>query len=93
MTDGSLGKVNFDGALDCEVDFSYGLGSYKLSAPDVGLVQQSLSKAWQKLTPPSLDMTAGRESVGGLQTRRSFRAADLEDRYRCGHGLSGEICQ
>ncbi|HTS47179.1 MAG TPA: hypothetical protein VMH05_04510 [Bryobacteraceae bacterium] len=59
MTDGSLGRVNFDGALDCEVDVTYGLGSYKLSAPDVGLVQQSLSKAWEKLTPPSLDINVG----------------------------------
>ncbi len=59
MTNGSLGKVNFDGALNCEIDVTYGLGSYKLSAPDVGLVQQSLSKAWEKLTPPSLDINVG----------------------------------
>jgi hypothetical protein len=59
MTVGSLAKVNFDGAINCELDITYGLGDYKLSAPDIGLVQASLSKAWEKLTPPSLDVNVG----------------------------------
>ncbi len=59
MSVGSLTKVNFDGSINCEVDVTYGLGSYKVSAPDIGLVQKSLGVAWEKLTPPTATINAG----------------------------------
>lgn len=59
MPVGSIGKVNFDGTLDCELDVTYGLGNYKLSAQDLGTTQNSVKIAWDKLTPPSLVANAG----------------------------------
>ena len=59
MPVGSIGKVNFDGVLDCELDITYGLGNYKLSAQSLGSAQDCVKVAWDKLTPPSLDIDAG----------------------------------
>lgn len=59
MPVGSIGKVNFDGTLDCELDVSYGLADYKLSAQDLGAAQDCVKVAWEKLTPPSLNIEAG----------------------------------
>ncbi len=59
MPVGSIGKVNFDGTLDCELDITYGLGNYKLSAQELGAAQSSVKVAWDKLTPPSLVANAG----------------------------------
>jgi hypothetical protein len=59
MPVGTIGKVNFDGSLNCELDVTYGLGNYKLSAQDLGAAHNSVKVAWDKLTPPSLDIEAG----------------------------------
>jgi hypothetical protein len=59
MPVGSIGKVNFDGTLDCELDVTYGLGNYKLSAQELGAAQNSVKVAWDKLTAPSLVANAG----------------------------------
>ncbi len=59
MPVGSIGKVNFDGTLNCELDVTYGLGNYKLSAQDLGAAQNSVKVAWDKLTAPSVDINAG----------------------------------
>ncbi|MGA3054628.1 MAG: hypothetical protein ABSD63_10515 [Candidatus Korobacteraceae bacterium] len=59
MPVGSIGKVNFDGTLDCELDVTYGLGNYKLSAQELGAAQSSVKVAWDKLTAPSLVANAG----------------------------------
>ncbi len=59
MLVGCIGKVNFDGALDCELDVTYGLANYKLSAQDLGAAQDSVKVAWDKLTAPSLNINAG----------------------------------
>jgi hypothetical protein len=58
MQPGSLAKVAFDGTLNCEVDVTYGLGDYKVSAPSAAKVQQSLQNVVQ-ITPPALDINAG----------------------------------
>ena len=63
MSVGSIGKVNFDGSLNCELDVTYGLGSYKLSAQTLGLAQNSVQVAWDKLTPPSVDIDAGAKAA------------------------------
>jgi hypothetical protein len=59
MIPGSSCRMNFDGTLDCELDVSYGLGDYKLSAPSAALVEQSVAKAWQKLTLPTAEIKVG----------------------------------
>ncbi|MGA9645387.1 MAG: hypothetical protein WBQ76_05640 [Candidatus Korobacteraceae bacterium] len=59
MPVGSIGKMNFDGTLNCELDVTYGLANYKLSAQDLGAAQNSVKVAWDKLTPPSLVANAG----------------------------------
>lgn len=59
MPVGSIGKANFDGSLNCELDVTYGLGNYKLSAQDLGASQDCVKVAWEKLSPPSLDIDAG----------------------------------
>ncbi len=59
MPVGTVGKVNFDGTLSCELDVTYGLASYKLSAQDFGAAQNSVKVAGDKLTPPSLCINAG----------------------------------
>jgi len=59
MPVGSIGKVNFDGKLKFKLDVTYGLGDYQLSAQSLGLAQDSVSVAWDKLTPPSLDIDTG----------------------------------
>jgi hypothetical protein len=63
MSVGSIGKVNFDGSLNCELDVTYGLGRYKLSAQTLGLAQNSVQVAWDKLTPPSIDIDAGAKAA------------------------------
>jgi hypothetical protein len=59
MPVGTVGKVNFDGTLSCELDVTYGLANYKLSAQDFGAAQNSVKVAGAKLTAPSLCINAG----------------------------------
>lgn len=59
MPAGSIGKVNFDGKLNCELNVTYGLGHYKLSAQTLGLAQDGVQVAWEKLKPPSVSLDAG----------------------------------
>jgi hypothetical protein len=59
MPVGTVGKVNFDGTLSCELDVTYGLANYKLSAQDFGAAQNSVKVAGAKLTAPSLCVNAG----------------------------------
>ena len=59
MPVGSIGKVNFDGTLDCALDVTYGLGNYKLSAQELGAAKDSVNVAWSKLTVPSTVVNAG----------------------------------
>ncbi|MBV9401997.1 MAG: hypothetical protein JO062_28745 [Bryobacterales bacterium] len=58
MKPGCLAKVSFDGAFKCELDATYGLGDYKVSAPSLGTIQRSLQNV-ATLTPASIDMNAG----------------------------------
>ncbi|HLK64367.1 MAG TPA: hypothetical protein VKU19_13060 [Bryobacteraceae bacterium] len=58
MPTGAIGKVSFDGAINVELDVTYGLGDHKVSAPSLAKVQQSLQNVVQ-ITPPSLDINAG----------------------------------
>lgn len=59
MVPGSSTRMSFDGTLNAQVDASYGLGDYKLSAPSAALVQQSVSKAWQSLALPDAEVKVG----------------------------------
>ena len=74
MPVGSIGKVNFDGSLNCELDVTYGLGSYKLSAQDFGLTQGSVKVAWEKLTPPSVNVDAGAKASVAYNHKDNFSA-------------------
>jgi len=58
MQTGTIAKVAFDGGIDCELDVTYGLGDYKVSAPDLTSVQQSLGNVVQ-LKSPSVEVDAG----------------------------------
>ena len=58
MQSGTVAKVAFDGSIDCELDVTYGLGDYKVSAPDLTSVQQSLGNVVQ-LQSPSVAVDAG----------------------------------
>jgi hypothetical protein len=58
MQIGTIAKVSFDGAFDCEIDVTYGLGDYKVSAPSLATVQQSLQNV-VNITPPSVEINAG----------------------------------
>src|SRR5947209_12776503 len=44
LAPGDLASCTFHGAFSANVDFTYGLGSYKFSAPSVKAVQDSISK-------------------------------------------------
>jgi hypothetical protein len=59
MTTGSSSRMTFDGSLSWELDLSYGLADYKLSASSFGLLQKSFTAAGQSLTPPSAEIKAG----------------------------------
>lgn len=72
MPVGSIGKVNFDGTLNCELDVTYGLGSYKLSAQNLGLTKQGVKVAWDKLTPPSVNINAGAKASVGYTHSDNF---------------------
>ena len=63
MPPGSIGKVNFDGSIDCELSASYGFGSYKFSAPGVDSARQSMQVGLEKFTLPSLDVEAGAKAT------------------------------
>jgi hypothetical protein len=58
MLPGTIAKVSFDGALNCELDVTYGLGDYKVSAPSLSTVQQSLQNIVQ-LKQASVEVDAG----------------------------------
>jgi len=58
MLPGTITKVSFDGAFNCELDVTYGLGDHKVSAPSPVKVQQSLQGVVQ-IPTPSLDIHAG----------------------------------
>lgn len=59
MPDGSLARMNFDGQLAFELDATYGLGSFKFSAPGVNAAQQSKQIGLDKFTLPQADIEAG----------------------------------
>ena len=57
MVVGSSCRMNFDGALNLEVDASYGLGDYKLSASSAANVIASIEKVVPaKITLPSAEV-------------------------------------
>jgi hypothetical protein len=58
MRTGTVAKVAFDGTIDCELDVTYGLGNYKVSAPDLTSVRQSLGNLVQ-LKTPSVELDVG----------------------------------
>jgi hypothetical protein len=58
MQPGTIANVNFDGKFNCELDVTYGLASYKVSAPSVAKVQTSLSKV-ATLLQPSVELQTG----------------------------------
>jgi len=58
MQIGTVAKVAFDGAINCELDVTYGLGDYKVAAPDLTSVQESLGNIVQ-LKSPSFEVDAG----------------------------------
>jgi hypothetical protein len=56
MATGSSAKMNFDGTLNWELDASYGLGDYKLSASNAAQVQKSIDNvAARNVTLPSAE--------------------------------------
>lgn len=55
---GTLIKVAFNANLSCELDVTYGLGNYKIAAPDLTSVQQSMGNVIG-LTPPSASINVG----------------------------------
>jgi hypothetical protein len=59
MVVGSSSRMTFDGSLSWELDLSYGLADYNLSAASFGLLQKSFTAAGQSLTPPSAEIKAG----------------------------------
>jgi hypothetical protein len=58
MQTGTVVKVAFDGTINCELDVTYGLGDYKVAAPDLTSVQQSLGNVVQ-LKSPSVEVNVG----------------------------------
>jgi hypothetical protein len=59
MAKGDISKVNFDASLSFGVDATYGLGSYKFSAPGVDAATKSFKVGAATLKPPSVDLEAG----------------------------------
>lgn len=59
MSAGDQGRVNVDGSVSFGLDVTYGLGSFKFSAPGVAAVEQSLQKANETLTLPTVEIDAG----------------------------------
>jgi hypothetical protein len=55
---GTLLKVAFDANLSCDLDVTYGLGNYKVAAPDLTSVQASM-KNLVGFIPPSTSVDAG----------------------------------
>ena len=58
MQQGTIVKVAFDGAINCELDATYGLGNYKVAAPDLTSVKQCLGNV-AKLQSPSVTADVG----------------------------------
>jgi hypothetical protein len=59
MAEGDIGRVNFDGALSFGLDVTYGLGTYKFSAPGVDAAKASIQKGFDTLTLPAATVQAG----------------------------------
>lgn len=58
METGAIANVNFDGKFNCEMDVTYGIADYKVSAPSVANVQSSLQKV-ATLVQPSIELKTG----------------------------------
>lgn len=72
MEAGDIGKVNFDAKLGFELDATYGLGSYKFSAPGIDSAHQSFKAGVEKFTPPSLDIETGAKASLGYTHQDHF---------------------
>jgi hypothetical protein len=59
MPAGSLGKVSFSGSFNNELDLSYGFGSYKFSAQNLGLASDSVNLGPEKLKIPDATVDTG----------------------------------
>lgn len=58
MPVGSLVRASFDGAFNCELDVTYGLGDHQVSAPSLATVEQSLKNV-VTVTTPAADARVG----------------------------------
>ncbi|HEY4357703.1 MAG TPA: hypothetical protein VGN16_18260 [Acidobacteriaceae bacterium] len=58
MPAGSLVKASFDGAFNCELDVTYGLGDHKVCAPSLATVEESLKNVVQ-VTQAAVDASVG----------------------------------
>ncbi len=75
MAPGDIGRVLFDAALSFELDVTYGLApAVQLSAPGMDSIQQSLQKAYQTLTLPTVTINAGIEGSGTYAHSDHFAA-------------------
>lgn len=74
MPTGSIGKVNFDGSFNVELDVTYGLGNHKFSATDLISVKGSVDAANGRLNPPSLDIDTGAKGSVVYQHSDNFCA-------------------
>jgi hypothetical protein len=59
MAPGDIARVDFDASLGLSLSATYGLASFKFSAPGADAVQQSVKKGFENLTLPTLDIEAG----------------------------------
>jgi hypothetical protein len=72
MPAGSIGKVSFSGSFNNEFDLSYGFGSYKLSARNLELANQSVDAAVKELAIPDVSIDAGANASISYQHSDDF---------------------
>ena len=70
----SIGKVSFAGSFKSEFDLSYGFGSYKFSAQNLGAAGDSISIASgaDKIKPPDITVDAGAKASISYQHTDNF---------------------
>jgi len=78
MATGDMGRVNFDGSLSFGLDVTYGIGSYKFSAPGLDSVQKSLQNGIDKLTFPTVQVDAGAKASVSYKHSDHFGAIILK---------------
>jgi hypothetical protein len=79
MAVGAISNVKFVGSFGLELDLSYGLGSYTVTAPGLSSVKTSLQFGAERFTPSTLDIETGIKAAFAYTHAENYEAIVRRD--------------